>query len=428
MVEFTGERVIPGQVDPDLWNEHYGRYLFASRLSRYRRVLDVGAGAGYGSELLGQGAKSIVALDCAADALSLVPVADRVQASAAQLPFGPNAFDLVVAFEVIEHLAEWAEFLREARRVMAPGGQLIVSTPNTKYYAEARAASGPNPFHVHEFTYEEFRAALREVFPHVALFVQNHTSGIVFQPVENSTNVDARLDDAPIEPDRGHFFVAVCAASPQTGGPTFVYLPSAANVLKEREEHIARLEGELAIKNKWHQAGLADHAALVDQHRSLQEELAKSNGWASEADAKWKAAQQRTSEMQTELSASQQRGQEVVGAYEKKQAELESAHAEAVAWAQQTETRLTAEMAEVRRVYEAQIADVRAKSEELAAAVTLLDAAEQTVIERTEWARRLEREVQALEAQVSAVQASRWMKLGRSLGLGPVRQSSDQNP
>ena len=217
MVEFTGERVIPGQVDPDLWNEHYGRYLFASRLSRYRRVLDVGAGAGYGSELLGQGAKSIVALDCAADALSLVPVADRVRASAAQLPFGPNAFDLVVAFEVIEHLADWAEFLREARRVMAPGGQLIVSTPNTKYYAEARAASGPNPFHVHEFTYEEFRAALREVFPHVALFVQNHTSGIVFQPVENSTNVDARLDDAPIEPDRGHFFVAVCAASPQTG-------------------------------------------------------------------------------------------------------------------------------------------------------------------------------------------------------------------
>ena len=99
-----------------------------------------------------------------------------------------------------------------------------------------------------------------------------------------------------------------------------------------------------------------------------------------------------------------------------------------MAWAQQTETRLTAEMAEVRRVYEAQIADVRAKSEELAAAVTLLDAAEQTVIERTEWARRLEREVQALEAQVSAVQASRWMKLGRSLGLGPVRQSSDQNP
>ncbi len=426
MVEFTGERVIPGQVDPDLWNEHYARYLFASRLSRYRRVLDVGAGAGYGSELLGHGAKSVVALDCAPDALSLVPVADRVQAVAARLPFGPNAFDLIVAFEVIEHLADWQEFLREARRVLAPGGQLIISTPNTKYYAATRAESGPNPFHVHEFTFDEFRGALQEVFPHVALFVQNHTSGIVFQPVDPSHNVDARLDEAPLDADAGHFFVAVCAASPQTGGPTFVYLPSASNVLKEREEHISRLAGELVMKDKWHQAALADHADLVERHRGLQSELAQSNRWAAEADGRWKTSQQRVTEMQRELAAEQQRGQEVVGAYEKRQAELEAEHAKAVAWAQETEARLTAELAEVRRAYALRAAEAQAKTEELSAAVKLLDSAEQTVIERTEWALRMQRDIQALEAQVSAVQASRWMKLGRSLGLGPVRQSSDQ--
>lgn len=424
MVEFTGERVIPGQVDPDLWNEHYARYLFASRLSRFRRVLDVGAGAGYGAKLLSENAKSIVALDCAPDALAMIPLPCRVQAVAAQLPFGPNAFDLVVAFEVIEHLADWAEFLRESRRVLAPGGQLIISTPNTKYYAAARAASGPNPFHVHEFTFDEFQAALREVFPHVALFVQNHAAGIVFQPVESSMNVDARLDDGPLDPDSGHFFVAVCAASPQTGGPTFVYLPSSSNVLKEREEHIARLQGELAMKNTWYDASRAGHAALVDQHRLLEAELVKSNGWAAEADERWKASQQRVSGMQSELAAAQQRGQEVVAAYERRLLEMESGRAEAVRWAEETEARLTAELAEVRRVYEARSAEIQAKGEELSAAVALLDAAELAVIERTEWARRLEQQMHDLAAQVSAVQASRWMKLGRSLGLGPPNQNS----
>ena len=235
------------------------------------------------------------------------------------------------------------------------------------------------------------------------------------------------LDEAPLDPDSGHFFIAVCAASPQTGGPTFVYLPSASNILKEREDHIARLEGELAMKDKWHQAALADHASLVEQHRGLLEELARSNHWAAEADANWKASQQRVSDMQTELAAEQQRGEEVVAAYEGRQAELESSHAEAVAWARQTESRLTAELDEARRAYASRAAELQTKSEELGAAVTLLDAAEQTVIDRTEWARKLEREIEALEAQVSAVQASRWMKLGRSLGLGPMHQAPDPN-
>ena len=49
MAEFTGERVIPGQVDVDLLNEHLARYAFAARLARGKRVLDAGCGAGYGS-------------------------------------------------------------------------------------------------------------------------------------------------------------------------------------------------------------------------------------------------------------------------------------------------------------------------------------------------------------------------------------------
>ncbi len=416
MAEFTGERVIPGQVDADLWNEHYARYLFASRLSRFRRVLDVGAGAGYGSELLSQTAKTTVSLDFAAEALALTPVRDRVQATAAKLPFGANSFDLVVAFEVIEHIEDWADFLRETRRVLAPGGQLIVSTPNKKYYAEARADSGPNPFHVHEFTFEEFREALHEVYPHVALFVQNHAASIVFQPVESSPNVDARLDGSLPDPGAGNFFVAVCAVSPQTGGPTFVYLPTSANVLKEREEHISRLAGELVTKDTWLAESRAEHAALVQKHRALLADLEKANRWAAENDERWKASQQRVSEVQNELAAEQARGREVVSEYEARLAEADTARAQVAEWASQLEARLTAEMAEVRAAYDA-------RAGELAEAVKLLDAAEQTVVERTEWARRLEQQMLAIEAELNGLRASRWVKLGRTLGLGPVPQN-----
>ena len=47
MTEFTGERVVPGQVNDDLWAEHISRYAFAARFAADRDVLDIGSGTGY---------------------------------------------------------------------------------------------------------------------------------------------------------------------------------------------------------------------------------------------------------------------------------------------------------------------------------------------------------------------------------------------
>src|SRR5580698_6057306 len=69
LAEFTGERVIPGEVDVDLLNEHMARYTFAARLARGKRVLDAGCGAGYGSAELARAAESVVGVDCAPDAV-----------------------------------------------------------------------------------------------------------------------------------------------------------------------------------------------------------------------------------------------------------------------------------------------------------------------------------------------------------------------
>src|ERR1051325_2876469 len=67
--EFTGERVIPGQVDVDLLNVHLARYAFAARLARGKRVLDAGCGAGYGSAELARVALAVTGIDVAAEAV-----------------------------------------------------------------------------------------------------------------------------------------------------------------------------------------------------------------------------------------------------------------------------------------------------------------------------------------------------------------------
>src|SRR6185369_7078285 len=69
LAEFTGERLIPGEVDIDLLNEHMARYHFAVRLARGKRVLDAGCGAGYGSSALAEVAESVTAVDIAAEAV-----------------------------------------------------------------------------------------------------------------------------------------------------------------------------------------------------------------------------------------------------------------------------------------------------------------------------------------------------------------------
>ena len=135
MAEFTGERVIPGQVDADLLNEHMARYAFAARLSRRKQVLDAGCGSGYGSAELARGAAGVLGIDYSADAIEYARAAYALpnlrfeQADCAALPAADGSIDLVVAFEVIEHLENWRVFLREARRVLAPGGQEPLKKP-----------------------------------------------------------------------------------------------------------------------------------------------------------------------------------------------------------------------------------------------------------------------------------------------------------
>jgi len=399
-------------------NEHLARYAFAARLARGKHVLDAGCGSGYGSGELAKSAASVLGVDQSADAVVFarenyrLPNLRFVQASVKSLPHPDASFDLVVAFEVIEHLEHWREFLLEVRRVLVPAGQFIVSTPNKLYYAETRERAGPNPFHHHEFEFAEFRDELSAVFPQISLFLENHVEGVVFQPVEAGDTSEVRCDGADASPANSHFFVAVCAHRPQIGNPTFVFVPRTGNVLREREKHIGLLEHELGIKNQWLEKAkkeLADlnleHQKLLEMFRRQKDELEARNQWALELNQQVEERASRVAQLQDELAAEQAAARAVVEEYEKKVLGLEEDVRQRTAWALDTETRLSKELAE--------------KSEELVKCVEILHQAEKTAEERTAWAQRLEQQAQTLNEQMSMLRASRWLKMGRLFGLGP---------
>jgi len=395
VIEFTGERVIPGQVDTDLWNEHLARYEFAVPFAIGRRVLDAGCGSGYGSAALAATAAAVTGIDAASGAISYArehyPAGNLkfAQVSCAALPFCAGTFDLVVAFEVIEHLADWPAFLSEACRVLAPGGVFIISTPNREYYADSRRKLGPNPFHVHEFDHTEFSAVLTARFPCIALYVENHSEVLAIQPVDAPAAETAQLSRAinPIDPRTAHFFLAACSTAPLPPPRPYLHLPPAANVLRERELHIEMLETDLArIRLEKHD--------LVDMFRAQTAELDKSNAWARELDDRLTAAQDRIAALQNELA-------ETVTGYEEKVSTLEAENRTKTEWAQSLEDQL------------------RAKGEELIRCVSLLHAAEKTIEERTEWAQRLDKELAEVRALLDMVRASRWVKIGNRVGLGP---------
>jgi SAM-dependent methyltransferase len=157
--------------------EHLARYWWASRFVSDKRVLDAGCGTAYGTEILaGAGASEVVGVDIdpgvveAARGRGGVDVSFEV-ADARDLPFTDGTFDVVVCFEVIEHVEDPEAILDELRRVLRPEGLLAVSSPNRDVYPPG------NPHHKHEFLPDELAHALGSRFTHVRLVRQHDWLG-----------------------------------------------------------------------------------------------------------------------------------------------------------------------------------------------------------------------------------------------------------
>lgn len=193
--------------DNIIYDEHFVRYELARTLVSGKVVLDIASGTGYGSHILSKSyANKVVGVDVSKEAVRLASEKfkndnlDFVVGDAESLSFEDDSFDLVVSFETIEHLQNPQKFLEEIKRVLKNDGHLLISTPNYD------VSKNQNPYHLKEYTKEEFERILEGCFKKVRVMEQENALVSRIRVADNfKTNV---LVSEGVRPT---YFVAICS-------------------------------------------------------------------------------------------------------------------------------------------------------------------------------------------------------------------------
>jgi SAM-dependent methyltransferase len=133
----TDKRAILGHPS-QVWTSGLERRLALMR--RYvklegARVLDIGCGVGAFVRRLREFTPQVCGTDVDRESVlrGVEQVPDLALAVGERMPFRDGSFDVILLHEVLEHVDNDLETLREARRLLAPGGKVVVFCPNRLY-------------------------------------------------------------------------------------------------------------------------------------------------------------------------------------------------------------------------------------------------------------------------------------------------------
>ncbi len=191
---------------------HLNRYAVARPFCQDADVLDAACGEGYGSYLMKTwGARSVTGVDISEYAINRAQnyFKDKnlnyIQHDVLNLPFDDHTFDLIVSLETIEHVDNSEKFLREIKRVLKPGGTIILSCPNDNYYYEKDNLI--NPFHKKAYNFFEFKEmAERYLGSYVEYFLAFALDGFINLPYEKRTEPESSVKEDAF----GMFHYEIC--------------------------------------------------------------------------------------------------------------------------------------------------------------------------------------------------------------------------
>lgn len=132
----------------NFWDDKAFRAFVLERLQPQFHILDLGAGAGILPEMNFRGLAANV---CGVDPDPRVEVNPNLDdgriGMGEQIPYPDGSFDMVLADNVLEHLANPDAVFKEVRRVLKPGGKFVFKTPNWLHYMALISYITPHAFH-----------------------------------------------------------------------------------------------------------------------------------------------------------------------------------------------------------------------------------------------------------------------------------------
>jgi SAM-dependent methyltransferase len=167
-LELTGERTLPDVPEENYWYQrHVAAYEWIADRCGGLRVADLACGEGYGSDLLATDAAQVTGVDANPEAFEHA----RLRYRRLNLGFERKLVeefaepqDAIVFLQTIEHVERPAELLRRFAE-LAPVS--YVSTPNRLTLAPPGAPKSDNPWHLREYTIDEYRELLAPCFKRV---------------------------------------------------------------------------------------------------------------------------------------------------------------------------------------------------------------------------------------------------------------------
>jgi 2-polyprenyl-3-methyl-5-hydroxy-6-metoxy-1,4-benzoquinol methylase len=192
--------------------EHIHRYELAAELCGGLRVLDLGCGSGYGSQILGSACPIVVGIDNDAATIDMAEatigregniefeVADAHDVLTRELS---DQFDVIVLLETLEHLANPDDAVGRLRDHADNGLKIVLSVPNAKALAE------DNPYHLSSYGYED-AVRLRDELAEASLLFQFLAEGSVIRGTEVSNSVSRLVASERGEPEYANHFI-ICA-------------------------------------------------------------------------------------------------------------------------------------------------------------------------------------------------------------------------
>jgi GT2 family glycosyltransferase/SAM-dependent methyltransferase/glycosyltransferase involved in cell wall biosynthesis len=326
-LEWTGERLTTA-ADGQVETEHLHRYFLARELVRGLDVLDIASGEGYGSALLAQSARSVVGVEI--DPTTVAHAASHysasnltfIQGAAQSIPLGDASVDAVVSFETVEHIYEQEQFLAEIRRVLKPGGIVIISSPNRDVYSAP--GTPPNPHHVRELAEGQFAALVGGQFTHIEMFGQRPIVGSVIVGAKSAVHprpvltFDRRSEDifeCSSGFDRILYYLIVASNNSDFRVPDTFYFdlqaiddliataPALQRALKDRDQELSQRQGEVdRLAETGHQlAAEVEHQAATVKRLTLEleSESAERHRLTAEIERQTAAGERLTSQLES---------------------------------------------------------------------------------------------------------------------------------